>query len=245
MAKNSNVKMTHEEAISIMNNYILCSFNKSFSVKQDEKNSRILRVENEFDNDIKFSEIITIVQETKKDRDDPLNSVINSLDEIIIKNSEKKIGTTFLFLRCWTDYNEMENYNLGFLRQKLNDNYNVRTLTKLELAVEQFYFNGTNRFGFGSRIVYFDPKKECLQSMNFKDNSLQHRLQYGHNCINWCKKEYYFDDEKIIHERCKEDFSCTVYAWGREKRIVKINPMRTPLKLEVKKKGNLYLAYIK
>lgn len=180
--------------------------------------------------------------------------VRKALEEIVRENQARDIATSFVFLRCFTDYDERRNYGT-FLKQSWDkdsktgksDNWKTKKITKLERAVEALYDNGCDREGYKSRLVYFSPKTNMLESVRLRENSSQHWISgtMGYVCDWRCMRNLYAAGEKIEHQKCKTEKQCTLYARGRDKREVRVAELSPPLKMEVYRKGELLLAEIR
>lgn len=181
------------------------------------------------------------------------DEVRKALEEIVKENQAQDIATSFVFMRCFTDYDERRNHG-AFLKQSWDkdktgksDNWNTKKITKLERAVEAMYDNGVDREGYKSRLVYFSPKTNILVSVRLRENSPQHWISgtMGYIC-NWrCVRNLYAPGEMIDHQKCKTEKQCTLYARGRDKREVRVAELSPPLKMEVYRKGGLFLAEIR
>lgn len=178
--------------------------------------------------------------------------VAKTLDDIIRSNMIEKRLTGFIFLRCETDYGQRRNHG-AFLKQswevdkhtRRRDFYNVKKLTDTERVVEALFDNGCDRESYKSRIVYFNPKSGIFEAVRFRENSAQHPISNvaGRICDRVCFKGY-MSEKEIDPEKCKQ-MGCTRYAWGREKREVRISELNLPLRMDFYEKDGLVLAEIR
>ena len=126
-----------------------------------------------------------------------------------------------------------------------SDHYNVKRLTKMEIAVAALYDSGADSNGYRSRVAYFNPKAVKVETIRFRENSSEHRISntIGYICDWKCIRGLYQPDEAIDHARCKTEKECTMYARGRDKREIRIAELKEPLR--ILKKGDLYIAELR
>jgi hypothetical protein len=182
------------------------------------------------------------------------------LEELVRRNTDKNIPMGFIFLRCNTDYAAKKNAG-AFLKQSWDrdrntreeDNFNVKKVTKMEIAIERLYNLGADTQGYKSRLIYFNPKTGRLEAIRLRENSPQHRISntIGYMCDRRCILKdpirKYKPGEQIDFSRCKTEKKCTLYARGRNKREIRGANLNPPVRMEVQEHTTpegktLYLA---
>lgn len=169
-----------------------------------------------------------------------LQLVQERIDLLVSDANSGGVAPGFVFLRCLTSYekNGRRGKNVGsFLKQMWHQNYNVKKLTTLELAVEELYDKGQDYEDYRSRLLYFDSKKNTLTAAHFRPRVNPYA------CLGSCR--YHLPKEKVDFRMCKTDRGCTNYAWHRDEQEVKAIKLTPPYTLEIFTKENFFLGEIK